>query len=251
MRLEQGSVLPHALPVDQGVGSLDWGSGVPVGQHAGPAQRLTGAPHLPEKLLYDYGYQKPEVNDCELLFSDPGGQLSISDKRPGCTCVKWKQVSGGAGFAVGSARPGPGSWRTTRGFSGAAAVTASWENSSGVPPRPVAVDYATGFRRVRLSRRRWTTVQALLEWVRAHGLPKPALDFEVCHAFGEVLTVVDLAWLAGVQENFSQPVALIMPGDQGQINVLNQAGYRFFTRVEDLRAYLEKVLDLRVEEEAV
>jgi hypothetical protein len=73
----------------------------------------------------------------------------------------------------------------------------------------------------------------------------------VCHAFGEVLTVVDLAWLAGVQENFSQPVALIMPGDQGQINVLNQAGYRFFTRVEDLRAYLEKVLDLRVEEEAV
>lgn len=139
-------------------------------------------------------------------------------------------------------------------FSGAAAANRFLgELFRGSATAPVAVDYATEFPAAGAPQPAQVDdeVQALLEWVRAHGLPKPALDFEVCHAFGEVLTVVDLAWLAGVQENFSQPVALIMPGDQGQINVLNQAGYRFFTRVEDLRAYLEKVLDLRVEEEAV
>jgi hypothetical protein len=114
---------------------------------------------------------------------------------------------------------------------------------------PVAVDYATDLPAAgaRLSAEVDDEVQALLEWVQSYGLPKPELDFEVCSPTGEVLTVVDLAWPAGVQEGFSRPVALILPGDQNQINILNQAGYLIFTGVEDLKVYLEKFLDLRVE----
>ncbi|MGI6603669.1 MAG: hypothetical protein ACOX2S_01040 [bacterium] len=63
--------------------------------------------------------------------------------------------------------------------------------------------------------------------------------------------MVDLAWPAGVQEGYSQPVALVLQADQDQINALNQAGYRFFTKVEGLRAYLETLLDGRIEAQAV
>jgi hypothetical protein len=118
---------------------------------------------------------------------------------------------------------------------------------------PVAVDYSTDLPAAgaRLSAEVDDEVQALLEWVRSYGLPKPGLNFEVCSPTGEVLTVVDLAWPAGVQEGFSRPVALILPGDENQINILNQAGYLIFAGVEDLRAYLETLLDLRVETQAV
>lgn len=70
---------------------------------------------------------------------------------------------------------------------------------------------------------------------------------EKCLRLVEDLTVVDLAWPAGVQEGYSQPVALVLQGDRNQINLLNQAGYRFFVSVEDLRAYLETLLDVREE----
>jgi len=43
-------------------------------------------------------------------------------------------------------------------------------------------------------------LQALLEWVKPTSLPKPELDYEVCGPSGEVMTVVDLAWTAGVQD---------------------------------------------------
>lgn len=63
--------------------------------------------------------------------------------------------------------------------------------------------------------------------------------------------MVDLAWPAGVQEGYSQPVALVLQEDKEQNRILNQAGYRYFTSVKDLRAYLEKLVGISSEEEDV
>jgi hypothetical protein len=94
-------------------------------------------------------------------------------------------------------------------------------------------------------------LQALLDWLKPTGLPKPELDYEVCSPSGEVLTVVDLAWPNGVQEGYSQPVALILQEDKEQNQILNQAGYRYFASVKDLRAYLEKVAGISADHEAL
>jgi len=54
------------------------------------------------------------------------------------------------------------------------------------------------------------------------------------------LTVLDLAWPEGLQEGYSQPVALLLEEDREQEDILNRAGYRYFVDVESLRAYVEK-----------
>jgi len=123
---------------------------------------------------------------------------------------------------------------------------------NGSTTAPAVVDYSTDLTSVAaLVPAVDDEVQALLEWLKSYGLPKPELDYEVCSPTGEVLTVVDLAWPDGVQEGYSQPVALVLQGDQNQNNILNQAGYRFFVSVEGLRAYLETLLGVGEETQAV
>jgi hypothetical protein len=221
---------------------------------------------FPKKLLYDYGYQKAEVNAiANYCFLTQAANLSISDKRPEIYLEEVEARYPGA-LASQWVPQDPDLWKLEnykeflaerRRLLAAAANRFLEELYQGSAAAPVVLDYSTelpaavGEAGAPLSAEMDDEVQALLERVRAHGLPKPELNYEVCRPTGEVLTVVDLAWPAGVQEGFSQPVALILPGDQDQINILNQAGYRFFTRVKDLRTYLETLLDLRVETQAV
>jgi hypothetical protein len=61
-----------------------------------------------------------------------------------------------------------------------------------------------------------------------------------CAATDEPLTVLDLAWPEGLQEGYSQPVALLLEEDREQEDILNRAGYRYFVDVESLRSYVEK-----------
>jgi hypothetical protein len=42
-----------------------------------------------------------------------------------------------------------------------------------------------------------------------------------------------------VQEEFSQPIALILETSEEATNALNQVGYRFFTDIKSLYRYLE------------
>jgi hypothetical protein len=51
---------------------------------------------------------------------------------------------------------------------------------------------------------------------------------------------VDLAWPAGLQEGYSQPVAFLTDTDEQVEAALNSAGYRYFTDLERFRAYVER-----------
>lgn len=244
-------------------GSLDWGSGVPLSANMLGRLNALQVHHIfPKKLLYDYGYQKPEVNAiANYCFLTQAANLSISDKRPE---VYQREVEARYPGALASqwVPQDPDLWKLEnyqeflaerRRLLAATANRFLEELFRGSATAPVAVDYTGALPAGGAPQpaEEDEELRALLEWVRAHGLPQPALDYEVCTADGAVLTVVDLAWPAGVQENFSQPVALIVPGDQTQINVLNQGGYLIFTDVADLRAYLERLLGLRAEADAM
>lgn len=248
-------------------GSLDWTSGVPLSANLLGRLNALQVHHIfPKKLLYDYGYQKPEVNAvANYCFLTQAANLAISDKRPE---VYLREVEARYPGALASqwVPQDPDLWKlenyrqfldARRHLLAQAANRFLEELYQGSAAAPVVRDYSTeppaavGDAGAPLSAEMDDEVQALLEWVRAHGLPKPEQNYEVCRPTGEVLTVVELAWPAGVQEGFSPPVALIVPGDQEQINVLNQAGYLIFTNVADLRAYLETLLDLSVEAQVV
>jgi hypothetical protein len=49
-----------------------------------------------------------------------------------------------------------------------------------------------------------------------------------------------LAWPAGLQEGYSQPVAFLTDTDEQVEAALNSAGYRYFTDLERFRAYVER-----------
>jgi hypothetical protein len=76
-------------------------------------------------------------------------------------------------------------------------------------------------------------------WCTAHGVPQPQVHYEVCDTMtGAVLAEVDAAWPQGIQEEYSEPVALLLERDEATEAALNTAGYRFFTSADPLYHYL-------------
>jgi len=87
-------------------------------------------------------------------------------------------------------------------------------------------------------------LQSLISWAVNNGLPKAEINFEVYDPnTDEVLTVVNEAWPRGLQEGYSQPIALILDVDEHKAAILNQVGYRFFTSKEALRGHLKEQID--------
>ena len=49
----------------------------------------------------------------------------------------------------------------------------------------------------------------------------------------------DLAWPNGIQEELSQPVAVLLNESTETLAIASQAGFRCFTSIEDFRKYVE------------
>ena len=76
-------------------------------------------------------------------------------------------------------------------------------------------------------------------WVIDQGLPEGEMNYELCdEATGEVIAILDLAWPDGLQEGYSQPVALLIDEDGEVRKSASQAGYRYYTDIESLKTYV-------------
>lgn len=77
------------------------------------------------------------------------------------------------------------------------------------------------------------------QWTIDQGLPEGEFLFELIDPeTNEVKARVDLAWPNGLQEGYSSPVALLFDEDKETEEAVNNAGYRFFTNVEDYKYYV-------------
>jgi hypothetical protein len=73
-------------------------------------------------------------------------------------------------------------------------------------------------------------IREVNEWVAQQGLPQGDYMYElVDDATGTPLAVIDLAWPSGLQEGYSQPVALLIEEDQETEQLISRAGYLTFT----------------------
>ncbi len=233
-------------------GALDWGSGVPLSANLlGKLNALQVHHIFPKALLYDHGYQKAEVNAiANLCFLTQGTNLAISDSRPEVYLAEVEKRFPGA-LASQWVPLDRELWKLEnyreflaerRRLLAAVANRFMDELLNGSPAAPAAISYSTTLGAASVPAVEGDEeIRDLLDWLQANGLPRPELDFEVCSPTGEVLTVADLAWPAGVQEGYSQPVALVMQEDKDQVRILNQAGYRCFTGMDELRSYLERL----------
>ena len=91
-------------------------------------------------------------------------------------------------------------------------------------------------------------LNALNDWVEAQGLPRGTLVYDFADpATGEQKAVFDLAWPNGIQEELSQPVAVLLNEGVEMISVASQAGFRCFTSVEEFQSYVNREILVETE----
>ena len=91
-------------------------------------------------------------------------------------------------------------------------------------------------------------IQRCREWLSEKGLPEGDYMYELTDPnTGDALAVVDLAWPNGLQEGYSQPIALLIDEGRETEEAVNRAGYRYFTDISDLRGYVQREILAEVE----
>ena len=76
-------------------------------------------------------------------------------------------------------------------------------------------------------------------WMEEHGLNPGEMYYDLSDDAGTQLATIDIAWPEGIQSGLSEPVALLL-GEPVEIHqIVNAAGYRYFTDVDTLKKYVE------------
>jgi hypothetical protein len=82
-------------------------------------------------------------------------------------------------------------------------------------------------------------LERLNDWVESEGLPRGVLGYDFADPqTGQQKALFDLAWPSGIQEELSQPVAVLLNEDAAIITLASQAGYRCFTDAPSFRRYV-------------
>lgn len=90
-------------------------------------------------------------------------------------------------------------------------------------------------------------IEALIEWVTEKNLPDGILLFDFSDPeTGQQKAIFDLAWPNGIQEELSQPVAVLLNESKDTIAIANAAGFRCFSSVKDFKNYINNEI-LRAE----
>lgn len=80
----------------------------------------------------------------------------------------------------------------------------------------------------------------LNDWMQEKGLPTGVMSYDYSdETTGQQLSVFDLVWPAGIQEELSQPVAVLLNEDSETIALASQAGFRCFTSVTAFQGYVK------------
>ena len=80
----------------------------------------------------------------------------------------------------------------------------------------------------------------LNEWVRGQWLPEGQIEHELSHPeTGDPLAILDLAWPNGLQQGYSEPVALLLGEEQATLQIANDHGFRHFTSADAFKRYVE------------
>ncbi|HEU5376329.1 MAG TPA: DUF262 domain-containing protein, partial [Ktedonobacteraceae bacterium] len=236
------------------VGSArDWGDGLPLSAHMlGKLNTLQVHHIFPKALLYKYGYSRADVNAiANFCFLTQSTNLDISAKEP---IIYFKEIEKNYPGALSSQwiPLDQTFWKIERYKEFLMERRRILANAANefldalLTISPQNVEYSTELTEgvITVSGEEEDELQDLLSWANANGFAKPELNFEVNDPnTGEVLTIVNAAWPKGLQEDYSQPIALILDVDDQKAAILNQSGYRFFTSIEMIRGYLKEQND--------
>ncbi len=86
-------------------------------------------------------------------------------------------------------------------------------------------------------------------WIIDQGLPEGEMMYEIINPdTQEAIAILDLVWENGLQEGYSQPVALLIDEPHEVEEIAAHAGFRYFTDVDKFREYVkQEILALEME----
>ena len=231
----------------------DWGTGLPLKSSLlGKMNRLEVHHIFPKSQLYKRNYKRPEVNALSnFCFLTKETNLTISDRfpeeyfpeieafHPGALASQWIPLDSDLWKMKNyreflEARKSLLASETNRRMEDLLHGDIVWLGGP-APVTPLAVPDLGGIT----SAAEEEELESLNEWVESQGLPRGVLAYEfVDSSTGAHRTVFDLAWPNGIQENLSQPVAVLL-NERGETLALASAnGYRCFTTCDDFKRYL-------------
>ncbi len=234
----------------------DWDTGVELSNHLlGHLSRLELHHIFPKALLYKHDYGRPEANalanfsfltqETNLLISDrpPAEYLpEFADKHPGVLESHWIPMD-------------PALWQVDRYPDFLVArrellATAANSFLQGLlagslaenPTAATAIGHQTPASVVAsLVDDDDNVLEECDGWIIARGLPRGEYMYELLDpATNEAIATLDLAWPEGLQQGYSQPVAFVVEVDAQVEQAMNNAGYRYFTALDDFRSYVDQ-----------
>ncbi|MGE5789227.1 MAG: hypothetical protein ACM3ZE_31850, partial [Myxococcales bacterium] len=229
----------------------DWGTGLPLKANLlGKMSRLEVHHIFPKAQLYKAKFKKPEVNAvANFCFLTKDTNLNISDELPERYFPEVETAHPGA-LASQWIPLDESLWRIERfrDFLEARKVLLAaelnrrmeellhgdlhWMGGAAAIVSPQVVGGLSCEREEQ-------ELLALQSWVESQGFSAGILSFDYADAqSGEQRAVFDLAWPAGLQEELSQPVAVLLNEDVEVLSIASQAGYRTFTSTDDFRRYV-------------
>lgn len=241
----------------------DWGTGLPLKSSLlGRMSRLEVHHIFPKAQLYKRNYKRPEVNAlANFCFLTKDTNLVISDRLPEEYFREVEQNHPGA-LASQWIPDDPDLWKIEnfRDFLEARKILLAtevnrrmedllhrdtrWLAGTSVPG-PAASSVVGGIT----SEEEEDELEALNGWIEEQSLPRGILSYDCADAdTGAQRAVFDLAWPNGIQEELSQPVAVLLNEGNEVIAIASQAGYRCFVSVPEFKRYVRA--EILVSEEA-
>ncbi len=234
--------------------SCDWGTGLPLkATLLGKMNHLEVHHIFPKAQLYKRNFTRPEVNALSnFCFLTQDTNLNISDRLPEEYFQKVEQAHPGA-LASQWIPSDPQLWKIDnfRDFLEARKALLTIEvnqrmeellhgDTHWLSGPPVAVQLTYEVIGGISSEQEEHQLENLNAWVESLGLPPGIFTYDFADPdTGAQKAVFDLAWPTGIQQELSQPVAILLNETAEVIAIASQAGYRCFTTPDEFRHYLQ------------
>ncbi len=237
----------------------DWGTGL-VLRHAllGRMNALEVHHIFPKALLYRAGFARPQVNAVAnfcFLTKDTNLQISarppeeyfreVEARHPGALASQWIPMDEELWETKNYARFLEERQRLLAGAANALLDELLHDASAAAEvPSPVVPEMAPrepapvpgGIEDAEEE----AVLRAVNEWLRDQDLPEGHIEHELAHPeTGDPLAILDLAWPGGLQEGYSEPVALLLGEEQETLQIANDHGFRHFTNPEAFKRYAQ------------
>ncbi len=231
----------------------DWGTGLPLKANLlGKWNRLEVHHIFPKAQLYKRKHRRAEVNAlANFCFLTKDTNLDIRDtlperyfpeverKHPGALASQWIPMDESLWKAERfldflEARKALLAAELNARMAELLHGDTRWLAGPAAPFEPMATDVAGPG-----SEQEEALLAGLNDWMESKGLPRGAMGYELADPdTGSQRAVLDLAWPRGIQEELSQPVAVMLGEDAATVTMASQAGFRCFTDVAAFRRHV-------------